>query len=231
MQEVLNQLLELLPNLSPKLKLAAKTVLDKPNAVATTSMRELARQAGVTAPTMMRLATRLGFDDYGQFKELFRRAFDNYDFTERADLLQRTHESDGEAKIINDLAQAGQRNINHFYQHLDIDAVCRAADLIIDAQTVYVVAASAPHWMAAYMQYVGKMAVPHLRVPRSSGDGLLEGLIPIQSGDVVLAMTFNPYAKQTIDLIIQVGRRDGQRGVLEVQMPMIDPPVDGTIQQ
>ena len=27
------------------------------------------------------------------------------------------------------------------------------------------------------------------------------------------------YAKQTIDLIIQVGRRDGKRGVLEVHMP------------
>ena len=201
MQQVLASLLEQLPDLSPKLRAAGKLILDKPNAVATTSMRELARQAGVTAPTLIRLAETLGYDSYQDFKNVFRLAVDNYNFEQRADRLQRKSEADGEATIIHELEQAGQRNIHHFYQHLNQADVCRAADLIITAPTAYVVAASAPHWMAAYMQYVGKMAVPHLRVPRTSGDGLIEGLVPINKGDVLLAMTYNPYARQTIEAI------------------------------
>jgi len=43
------------------------------------------------------------------------------------------------------------------------------------------------------------MAVPNLRVPRNSGNGLIEGLIPINSGDVILTMAYNPYSKQSID--------------------------------
>ena len=201
MQQVLASLLEQLPHLSPKLRAAAKLILDKPNAVATSSMRELARQAGVTAPTLIRLAETLGYDSYQAFKNVFRDAIDNYNFEQRADRLQRTSEADGEVAIINGLEEAGQRNIHNFYQHLNHEQLCRAADLIINAPTAYVVAASAPHWMAAYMQYVGKMAVPHLRVPRTSGDGLIEGLVPINEGDVVLAMTYNPYARQTIEAV------------------------------
>ena len=202
MQQVLTNLLRQFPDLSPKLRVAAKLILDRPGAVATTSMREFARQAGVTAPTLIRLAETLGFDNYSTFKAVFRDAIDNnYNFEQRASQLQRASETEGEIAIINEMEESGHRNIHNFYQNLDMDAVCRAADLIIKAPTVYVVAASAPHWMAAYMQYVGKMAVPQLRVPRTSGDGLIEGLIPIKAGNVILAMTYNPYARQTIEAI------------------------------
>jgi DNA-binding MurR/RpiR family transcriptional regulator len=43
------------------------------------------------------------------------------------------------------------------------------------------------------------MAVPHLRVPRTSGMGLLEGLIPIKKDDVVLTVAYNPYAKSGVE--------------------------------
>ena len=201
MQKVVADLLELLPSLTPKLRAAAKLVIDKPNAVATTSMRSLAQQAGVTAPTMIRLAKTLGFENYSQFKSVFCDAIDNFSFEQRASQLQQAFEAEGEGVIVRELAESGHRNIQHFYDNLDIDACCRAADLIINASSAYVVAASGPHWIGAYMQYVGKMAVPHLRVPRTSGDGLVEGLITIGKDDVVLAMTYNPYAKQTIEAI------------------------------
>ena len=62
MLKVLDTLFQITPTLSPKLKNVAKLILDKPNAVATTSMRALAKQAGVTPPTMIRLAKELGFE-------------------------------------------------------------------------------------------------------------------------------------------------------------------------
>ena len=40
--------------------------------------------------------------------------------------------------------------------------------------------------------------------------------IPMSHGEIVL------YAKKTIDLVIQVGRRHGKRGVLEVYLPSLD---------
>lgn len=201
LQHVLADLRQQLPTLSPKLQQAGKLVLDKPAAVATHSMREFAREAGVTPPTLERLAATLGYHNYADFKAAFLQVFNNFDFEERASQLQTTTELRGESAVLNDLQLAAHANIDFFYRHLQVEDINKAADLMINARTVYVIAASAPHWMAAYLQYVGKMAVPNLRVPRTAGDGLLDGLIPLCSDDVVLAMSYNPYARQTIDAI------------------------------
>ena len=56
MQKELDTLFQISPTLSPKLKNVAKMILDNPNLVATTSMRALAKRAGVTPPTMIRMA-------------------------------------------------------------------------------------------------------------------------------------------------------------------------------
>lgn len=201
MQQVLAQLLERLPDLTPKLKRAAKLIIDRPHAVATHSMRELAREADVAAPTLLRLARLLGYPNYQAFRAVFRSAVANYNFEQRASHLQRELKGVGEASIIAALRDAGHRNLDWFYQQLDNADICHAADLIIDADTTYVIAAGAPYWVATYFQYVGKMAVPNLRMPRLGGDGLIEGLIPIRAGDVVVAMSYHPYAKETIEAI------------------------------
>jgi len=201
LQALLNKLQQQLPSLTPKLRQAGKLVLDKPTAVATTSMRELARDAGVTPPTMARLASTLGYESYADFKAVFRDALDDFDFEQRASQLQSTSELNGEAAVIDSMQRAAHHNVGLCFGQLQAPAVCEAADLMIAAQNVYLVAASAPHWIAAYTQYVGKMAVPNMRVPRSSGEGLIDNLIPVGKKDVVLAMSFNPYARQTRDAI------------------------------
>ncbi|MEM7258650.1 MAG: MurR/RpiR family transcriptional regulator [Pseudomonadota bacterium] len=201
MQHVLAHLRQQLPTLSPKLQQAGKLVLDKPAAVVTQSMREFAREAGVTPPTLERLANALNYASYAALKTSFLSAFNDFDFEQRANQLQTTTELKGGAAVINELQQAAHSNVDFFFRNLDEDSINRAADLMINAKTVYVIAASAPHWMAAYLQYVGKMAVPSMRVPRTAGDGLLDGLIPLTSDDVVLAMSYNPYAKQTVEAI------------------------------
>jgi DNA-binding MurR/RpiR family transcriptional regulator len=199
LHKVLDHLFRITPTLSPKLKNVAKLILDKPNAVATTSMRALAKQAGVTPPTMIRMAKELGFENYETFRQVFQTSVNNQGFGNRASGLQQSSANKGLAAIVHDLAESGHQNIEHFHQNLDLDAVCKAADMIIAAPSVYVIGAGGVHWMAAYLQYVGNMAVPHLRVPRTSGMGLLEGLIPIQKGDVVLTAAYNPYAKSGVE--------------------------------
>lgn len=176
-------------------------MLEKPSLVATGSMREFAREAGVTPPTLERLANILGCDNYSQFKSQFRNAIDNFDFAQRANQLQQAHEITGEAGITAEIRQAAHRNIDFYFDHLNSDAICRAADLMIDASNVYVIGTCAPYWMAAYMQYVGKMVLPHIHAPQTTGAGLVEGLVSLKAGDIVLAMTYQPYAKQTIEAI------------------------------
>jgi len=82
---------------------------------------------------------------------------------------------------------------------MDLDAVCKAADIIIGGSNVHVVAAGGLHWIASYLHYVGKMALPQLRLPQTSGNGLVEGLISVAAGDVVLFMAYHPYSRHGIE--------------------------------
>ncbi len=199
MREILDSLLKAIPTLTPKLKDVAKLILDNPNLVATTSMRALARRAGVTPPTMIRLATSLGFENYENFKQVFQASINEQNFEERANWLQLTSASEGIATIVHEIAQTGLGNLRLFFQELDLDAMSEAADIILQAPNVYVVAAGGVHWLASYLRYVGEMAIPQLRMPRTTGNGLVEGLIPVNEDDIILLMAYHPYARHGIE--------------------------------
>jgi len=199
MHQILETLFKATPTLTPKLKKVAKVILDNPNLVATTSMRTLAKRAGVTPPTMIRLANTLGFENYESFKQVFQASVNQQNFEDRANRLQFTSATDGIAPIVQEIAESGLGNIRQFFQDLDLDAVSKAADIILGAPNVYVVAAGGVHWLASYLNYVGKMAIPQMRLPRTSGNGLVEGLIPVDRGDVILLLAYHPYARHGIE--------------------------------
>jgi DNA-binding MurR/RpiR family transcriptional regulator len=199
MQQILKTLFEATPTLTPKLKNAARIILDNPNLVATTSMRALASRAGVTPPTMIRLATTLGFENYDSFRRVFQSSINKQNFEDRANWLQLTSATDGVAPIVQEIAESGVTNLKQFFQELDLDAVSKAADIIIEAPNVYVVAAGGIHWIASYLHYVCKMAIPQMRLPSNGGNGLVEEMIPVSKGDAILALAYHPYARQGID--------------------------------
>ena len=60
------------PDLSPRLRQAARYVIDRPDEVALSSMRRVAAGAGVHPSTMVRLARALAFPGYGALREPFR---------------------------------------------------------------------------------------------------------------------------------------------------------------
>lgn len=200
MRDLLERLDALLPQLSPQLQRAGAHVLDNPNAIAVLSMRALAGHAGVTPPTMLRLARRLGFESYEDFRAVFQRAVTGGEFFERARWLRELGERGGEGEVARRIAEAAGANVQTFYQHLDLRALVRIADKLASARTPYVVGAGALHWMAAYFQHVTRIALPRLRSPRADGNSLVEGLMAAGSRDAVLLMSVAPYASATLDV-------------------------------
>ena len=199
MQQILETLFQLAPSMPPKLKGAARVILDNPNLVATSSMRALAKRCEVTPPTMIRLAQAVGFENYDSFRQVFQDSVNEQNFEKRANRLQRASASGGIGAIVDELASAGLDNVTQFYQELDEQALCAAADAIIAAPAVHVVGAGGLHWIASYLHYVGKMAVPQLRLPQTSGNGLMEDLLPVAKDDVIFLMAYHPYSRHGIE--------------------------------
>ncbi|MFS8085809.1 MAG: MurR/RpiR family transcriptional regulator, partial [Acidobacteriota bacterium] len=58
-------------SLTPELRRAARWITDHPGETGFLSMRQQAKSAGVSAPTMVRLARALGFDSYAALRRPF----------------------------------------------------------------------------------------------------------------------------------------------------------------
>lgn len=73
-QSILVRLRDAFNSLSPQLRQAARYLLDRPDEVAFSSMRQIAGRAGVQPATMVRLAQRLGYDELSEpFRNELRR--------------------------------------------------------------------------------------------------------------------------------------------------------------
>ncbi|MEM9104925.1 MAG: silent information regulator protein Sir2, partial [Pseudomonadota bacterium] len=71
-QNVLHALAAELENLTPETRKAAAYVLENPNDVSVSSIREIAEAARVKPNTLVRMARSVGFEGYEDFREPFR---------------------------------------------------------------------------------------------------------------------------------------------------------------
>lgn len=184
---------------SPQIRRGAKWILDNPNAVAVTSMRQIARQANVTPTTLIRLAKRLDFENYEGFRDCFRNAMlgTTQAFKDRAQWLQEIESGGGDSAVIKELATASLGNLEQLFSTVDTVLLTEIADQLRLAPNVYLIVSGALRWLAASFQYFTHMAVPNLHPPRPTGGPIIDDFLDIKPGDVGLALMVEPYAKET----------------------------------
>jgi DNA-binding MurR/RpiR family transcriptional regulator len=96
------RLKELIPQLPRALQVASTYMLEHPGDIATLSMRKVASNAGVSLPNFARLAKTLGYETYGELREVYRKQVQQSDINEyhlRAENLQKTGDDAGTRDI------------------------------------------------------------------------------------------------------------------------------------
>ena len=105
---ILARLTAELDSFSPQLKKAAGFILDNPNEVGVSSIREISEAAEVTPNTLVRLAKSVGFEGYEElrapFREQMRAGF--VSFTDRVRWLQQVSQSGQLGPLYADLIRA-----------------------------------------------------------------------------------------------------------------------------
>src|SRR5271155_2919380 len=104
-EEVEKLISERYRSLPPKLKVAARHVLDAPKDVALQSMRSVAADAKLQPAAMLRLARELGFDSYESFRALYVDWLSSREttFVARARSLRKRRMNDGQEKLLADM--------------------------------------------------------------------------------------------------------------------------------
>ncbi|AHD03592.1 MurR/RpiR family transcriptional regulator [Leisingera methylohalidivorans] len=205
---LIQHLKDRMDDLPPKLKAAAKYVIDNPGDFGLDTVRTSAQKTGISANSFVRLAQHLGYDTFETFRAPFRAALTTVrDADLGQDWLDRMADG-GPAGALQAAAARNQLNItSRSLRLMTAERTQAIVGTLLSARRSYVTATRSSYALAYYFHYVGRMALPGLElVPRHMG-AALDDLLEIGARDCLIAVTFAPYSAGTIQALRLAGER------------------------
>ncbi len=198
------------PELPKRLTQVASFALGNPDEIAFGTAASVALQAEVQPSTLVRFSQALGYQGFSELQEVFRsRLRDrvlNYD--ERIAQLREHAASASKASVlVQGFAEAAEKSLGELRNRIDQKTLDEAVTLLARANTIYVVGLRRSYPVAAYISYAfNKLGVRHVLLDGLAG--LDAEVVSFASAkDAVLAISFTPYANETINLASQASDR------------------------
>lgn len=197
---VSHQIREAFDELPGQMQVAARFLLNNPQEVALLSMREQARQAGVPAATMTRLAKQLGFAGFEELRSIFVGAVRSSiePFSSRAEHLvqQRRH---ADKDIAPHMVERLSANVGQLRDPAQHRALNEAAKTLIDARTVFSVGQRTAYSAAYHFAYLyGYFSTKIILVDGPGGIGG-DPMMHCGPEDALLVISLEPAAKRSVE--------------------------------
>jgi DNA-binding MurR/RpiR family transcriptional regulator len=202
-----DRLAALAGHLPRRLQQCADHLAAHPETIALSTVAEVARAAGVPPSAFMRFCKVLGFSGFAEMQRLFRAALNNRppDYATRLATLK-AGGADRPAALVAEFVEAGRQSMQRLAQDLDETKLDQSVELLSQARVLHLAGFRRAFPVAAYLAYVfDKLGVPAVLHDRVAGLGQHSALSP---GDALLAITFAPYAEETLALA-QTARAEG----------------------
>jgi DNA-binding MurR/RpiR family transcriptional regulator len=183
-----------------RMQQCADHLLQDQDAVAVSTVAELAARAGVPPSAMMRFCQLLGFSGYSELQRLCRTALVRGlpDYATRLANLK-SGSAGQPAILVAEFVEASRLSLAGLAQNLDETALDQAVALLSQAAVIHIVGYRRALPVAVYLAYVfEKLGLPALL---HGGLGGLDHRSALRQGDAVLAITFAPYSNETLALV------------------------------
>lgn len=191
------------PTLPRRLTQVGSYALDNPDEIAFGTAASIAAKAQVQPSTLVRFSQTLGYQGFSDLQDVFRSRLRervlNYD--ERlAQLREHGIAASKAGLILEGFSEAAERSVADFRAKVDPATLDRAVDILAKAETIYLVGLRRSFPITSYMAYaMGKLGIRNLLVDGIAGLGA-EQTSFISARDAVLAVSFTPYASETVTL-------------------------------
>jgi DNA-binding MurR/RpiR family transcriptional regulator len=184
--------------LSPQLRRAARFVVDNPGEVATRSLRHVAQEADIPAPTFSRLARAIGYDNYDALKDHC-----------RADLLSRRLELPDAALSLKGIevetftlpkhVAASVKGIETLLRDIGPAELSEIARLLANARRVVLIGEMRARAFVDYATYLSDMSVDGWTVIGRGTVSLAAETRDLGSKDAAIVVTMKPYSRRSIE--------------------------------
>ncbi|WP_340616860.1 MurR/RpiR family transcriptional regulator [Xenorhabdus entomophaga] len=204
--------------LSKRLQQVARYILDNTNSVAFDTVAVIAKEADVPPSTLIRFANAFNFSGFNEMKQLFRMNLveETASYTNRARLfkeLDGAHQIPEEPQhILQEFAHSNAQSMQQLAARTPAEDLNKAVNLLASAHNIYIIGLRRSFSVASYLAY----ALSHLECRPMLIDGLggmfREQMNMIGPKDVVVSISFTPYAEETV----MVSERAAKAGAKQI---------------
>lgn len=212
-----DSILQRVDSLSPHFRQVARHLLDDPNDFAFETLARVAERCGVQPSTIVRFAQQFGFDGAAPMQRVVREALlqqpSPVSYAER--LRQFSHSLpataiQGPAQLLGEFVEGSVHALEHLRETLGAELLSSATEMLSAADTVFVLGLRRAFPVASYFAYL--LAQAGKRLVLVDGVAGLAGLQLAALGehDLLVAISFHPYAAETVALVEDATRRSAK---------------------
>ncbi|MDH2434321.1 MurR/RpiR family transcriptional regulator [Pokkaliibacter sp. MBI-7] len=197
--------------LSKRLQQVARFVLEHPNTVALDTVAVIADQAGVHPSTLVRFASAFGYSGFSEMQSLFRQKLVEHttSYGERVRLLKQSDSTSvvNSNTILQEFVQGNSLSMEHLPDMISARQLDEAVELLASAQAVHVVGLRRSFAVASYLVYALRHIDRRVHMIDGNGGMLEEQASVLGEGDVLVAISYSPYAAETSSVVHRAHER------------------------
>lgn len=189
--------------LPKRLMQIAGYALENPDEIAFGTVASIAASADVQPSALVRFARALGYQGFTELQDVFRSRLRDrvLSYDERlAQLRDHGIATSRSGLVLDGFLEASERSIAKFREKVDHAAIDSAVAILAAADTIYLLGLRRSFPIASYMSYaMGKLGVRNILVDAVAGMGAEQASF-MTAADAALAISFAPYANETVAL-------------------------------
>ena len=196
--------------LTPEAQKAARYVLENPQDVGVSTVREIAEAAKVKPNTFVRMARQVGFEGYEDFRAPFREAIrqGTASFPDRARWLQDIRKSGDLGGLYADMAEAAIRNLEETFAAIRAEDLKAAAEVIWASRQVYTLGVGVNTANARNFTYLASTGMQQFHAIPRPGSTAIDDLAWANERDVLITMSCRPYRTEVVKAL-EIAREQG----------------------
>ncbi len=195
---------------SPKLGQIAEFALANPNAMAFETVAQLADLANSQPSSFVRFAKAVGYEGFSSMQRVFRSRLvsDRPSYDERIRAL-RQRDPDGAAPtaLMEHFSVAATEALAHLRETVHAEQLDRAVSLLAGGSIIHVLGLRRSYPVAAYLAYALGRLDRSVKLIDGTGGMLADQARGIKARDTLLAISFKPYADETIGVVGEAHER------------------------
>ncbi len=211
---ILDRLADELEALTPEARKAATYVLENPQDVGVSTVREIAQAANVKPNTVVRMARQVGFEGYDDFREPFREEIrrGTVSFPDRVRWLQSIGANGELGGLYADMVGAMLTNIEETFGNITEANLKAAAKDICGSRQVFTLGVGVNNAKAQNFTYLASTGMSQFHLIPKAGSTAVDDLAWADERDVLIAITCKPYRTEVIEAV-QIAREQGMKVV------------------